>query len=729
MKTAKINDMTKGWFIGNFNPSLFKTNEVEVAVKSYQKGDREEAHYHKIATEYTAIIAGIVRMNGVEYGAGDIIVMEPHESTDFECLEDGTMNVVVKIPGANNDKFPKSASKVAFLVPIYPPHFHYANDLQVSLHKNGLNLQADLWFVFTNEQEKDEFGDYPHSIVLPEELRLFDNRGIISIKKFYGLRQIQKQYAYIIVLDAESMLIKQVDLPSICDEFFDNKILLGNEILPKGTEEIEVIKNSCKRFFNEYPNFEKLNSPLYLWFNQPCIYKTSTLDDFWDKIDYDNNIKNLQWADFDYYIYMFYLILFYGFSVEDIGIKSNFGVFEATRASLLFFKSDKYKNLPILLASPAVLHRFDNHKCFIAIQLDKSKYGVKVSVIIPVYNVETYLAECLDSVLHQTYGNLEIICVNDGSTDNSAAILAQYAERDNRIKVITRENGGLSAARNSAMAVMTGQYVLFLDSDDYFINNQVIQNCVDAMDCGYDLLCFNVEVFGAKKLLVPPVYPADSMELIVPANKYCASFSNVCFCCFKANIIKKHHIKFLFGTMFEDWDFVVDYSTRCQSIKYINEPYYFYRSNPTSLTAKMGLKAFDIFVIYDTLKNKLIARNLWTQYEEITALKFMSYILPFYNNMKKTVQDEAVRNDYLQKCQDRLKLIRPDILKKNLKFVDETIIHIMQARRQDSVNFDKKLHFATRVGKIATLPLITRPLRPVRRYIRRKISEWLMRIL
>jgi quercetin dioxygenase-like cupin family protein len=105
MKTAKINDMVKGWFIGNFDPTLYKTNDVEVAVKNYKKGDYDERHYHKIATEYTVIVSGRVKMNGTEYGAGDIIVIEPGEATDFEALEEGTTNVVVKIPGANNDKY------------------------------------------------------------------------------------------------------------------------------------------------------------------------------------------------------------------------------------------------------------------------------------------------------------------------------------------------------------------------------------------------------------------------------------------------------------------------------------------------------------------------------------------------------------------------------------------------------------------------------------------------
>lgn len=105
MKVNNLQNMIKGWFIGNFEPSLLKTNDCEVAVKEYKKGDHEGKHYHKIATEFTVIISGRVKMNGIEYKEGDIIVMEPNEATDFECLEDGTKNVVVKIPGANNDKY------------------------------------------------------------------------------------------------------------------------------------------------------------------------------------------------------------------------------------------------------------------------------------------------------------------------------------------------------------------------------------------------------------------------------------------------------------------------------------------------------------------------------------------------------------------------------------------------------------------------------------------------
>lgn len=111
MKKSRLNDMKGGWFIGNFEPSLFKTNEVEVAVKRYKAGDCEKAHYHKVATEYTLIINGTVRMFEREWYEGDIVIVEPGDITAFEAVTDA-VNVVVKIPGANNDKFLSEEGKI-----------------------------------------------------------------------------------------------------------------------------------------------------------------------------------------------------------------------------------------------------------------------------------------------------------------------------------------------------------------------------------------------------------------------------------------------------------------------------------------------------------------------------------------------------------------------------------------------------------------------------------------
>ncbi len=106
MKVDKLQNMIKGWFVGNFEPTLYKTNVVEVAVKRYRAGDYEKMHFHKIASELTVIIIGEVEMNGVRYKEDDIIVIGPSEEADFKAMKD-TVTVVVKIPGANNDKYQK----------------------------------------------------------------------------------------------------------------------------------------------------------------------------------------------------------------------------------------------------------------------------------------------------------------------------------------------------------------------------------------------------------------------------------------------------------------------------------------------------------------------------------------------------------------------------------------------------------------------------------------------
>ena len=100
----------------------------------------------------------------------------------------------------------------------------------------------------------------------------------------------------------------------------------------------------------------------------------------------------------------------------------------------------------------------------------------KVSIIVPVYNVEKYLRQCLDSVLNQTFQEFEAICINDGSTDSCAQILDEYAKKDSRIKVITQDNKGLSEARNTGLKHVQGDYVFFLDSDDS-IHPQCLDIC------------------------------------------------------------------------------------------------------------------------------------------------------------------------------------------------------------------------------------------------------------
>ena len=104
MKTAKLNDMVKGWFVGDFEPTLLHSKEAEVAIKYYKAGDKEAEHVHKIGTEVTAIVSGKVSMCGEIYSDGDIVLLEPGEPCAFEALSDA-ITVVVKTPSAKGDKY------------------------------------------------------------------------------------------------------------------------------------------------------------------------------------------------------------------------------------------------------------------------------------------------------------------------------------------------------------------------------------------------------------------------------------------------------------------------------------------------------------------------------------------------------------------------------------------------------------------------------------------------
>lgn len=104
MTLTNLNDYIKGWFVGNFNPTLIDNEHFEVAVKRYKSGDYEERHHHKIATEITVIVEGEVEMNGLKYIKDDIITIQPNESIDFKCITN-VVTVVVKTPSTNNDKY------------------------------------------------------------------------------------------------------------------------------------------------------------------------------------------------------------------------------------------------------------------------------------------------------------------------------------------------------------------------------------------------------------------------------------------------------------------------------------------------------------------------------------------------------------------------------------------------------------------------------------------------
>ena len=125
-----------------------------------------------------------------------------------------------------------------------------------------------------------------------------------------------------------------------------------------------------------------------------------------------------------------------------------------------------------------------------------------VSIIIPVYNVEKYVSECVNSVLSQDYKNIEIVIINDGSTDNSLEICKRIADSDSRVKVYTKKNGGLSDARNVGIKLSKGEYLLFLDSDDYISRNCVSIMLNAALKSNADIVSGGVCRFNEKREIV-----------------------------------------------------------------------------------------------------------------------------------------------------------------------------------------------------------------------------------
>lgn len=170
----------------------------------------------------------------------------------------------------------------------------------------------------------------------------------------------------------------------------------------------------------------------------------------------------------------------------------------------------------------------------------------KVSIIVPVYNVELYIRKCLDSVINQTHTNLEILLVDDGSTDNSGQICDEYATKDNRIKVVHKANGGLSSARNAGLKICTGDYIGFVDSDDWIepdmyevlhkalTNNHVQLSCVNLTRDTENASVVNV----GREEIPKRVLTQKEMLLYVLRGKFYARFSSsVCNKLFSAELI------------------------------------------------------------------------------------------------------------------------------------------------------------------------------------------------
>lgn len=221
---------------------------------------------------------------------------------------------------------------------------------------------------------------------------------------------------------------------------------------------------------------------------------------------------------------------------------------------------------------------------------------MKFSVIIPVYNVESYLRDCLDSVLNQTFADWEAICVNDGSTDGSANILDEYAARESRLKVITQPNGGLSAARNVGIDAAEGEYVLFLDSDDWLEKNalEVLSTNLD----GEDMLCFSGRRYFESENTYQDADQLKAQSYLSGMEYYnenallVRDFAFVCVVLrvYKREFLSRHNLQFKEGIFHEDNLFTPLACYYAGKVKVINECLYDYRVRSNSITTTVNFK-------------------------------------------------------------------------------------------------------------------------------------------
>lgn len=225
-----------------------------------------------------------------------------------------------------------------------------------------------------------------------------------------------------------------------------------------------------------------------------------------------------------------------------------------------------------------------------------------ISVIVPVYNTSPYLSECLQSIVTQSFKNIEIICVNDGSTDDSLNILRAFAARDGRIKIISQPNRGLSAARNAGLREAKGRYVMFVDSDDSLFSGALNTAFKAAANNRSDIV-----IFGYEPRWVPQEL---SQRYAVPENKnFCwqdikphiFGYFSVWSKIYKTSFLRRHKLLFPEGLIFEDVCFHSCSVLLAKKISLINNRLYKYRTDNSSSithTARSNTQIFDIIAVF-----------------------------------------------------------------------------------------------------------------------------------
>ncbi|KZX14828.1 putative glycosyltransferase EpsH [Methanobrevibacter filiformis] len=272
----------------------------------------------------------------------------------------------------------------------------------------------------------------------------------------------------------------------------------------------------------------------------------------------------------------------------------------------------------------------------------KNKLPPKISVIIPVYNAENYLNKCLDSVINQSLKNFEIICINDGSTDNSLKILKEYANKDKRIKIINQENKGAGAARNKGLNTAKGEYIEFVDSDDWLENNTLDYLYSLAKNKNTDIIMFKLrpwndkenkffkrndyELSALKKYFNHELYSHHEIKeelfniSVSPCNKF-----------YKKDFLDNIHAKFPEGTIFEDNPFFFQVILNFKKLFIIDKYLYNRRVRENSVITSKDERYFGYIPIMNHVIETFKENKVYEEYEtkllnhKISSIKYFAY--------------------------------------------------------------------------------------------------------
>ena len=306
----------------------------------------------------------------------------------------------------------------------------------------------------------------------------------------------------------------------------------------------------------------------------------------------------------------------------------------------------------------------------------------QVSVIIPVYNVEKYLRQCLDSVINQTLEDIEIICVNDGSTDKSREILNEYAYKDSRIIVIHKENGGLASARNEGLKHVTGKYCHFLDSDDYIEKNLYEYAVKIFENFDIDYFSFSSKSFIDGEGIIQNQQDMDNYIFTKRDGLYDVNFDiglntniHVWNKIFKTKNIKKNNLHFINGLLYEDIYFMWMYIFLSQKAYFEQNIFHHYRIRPDSIMEK-STKNLD----YKTGIDHML--NWYEIYKTVSSNENM--FLQNYGNLLKLLDLYRLRTKEMILPEDKYKV---EILKE--KYYTE-----MQQKKLEIENAQKPMKYS-----------------------------------